>query len=149
MIFDRELVEAKLALGLIPSEDMPAVAWDALEAGLDGSGITRLAALEHPTFFEVAEVLPKAKVEMALVDLAISEAALRIARRWATDILERGEDPLRHTEEFWRLWVKADYARELQSVGTLNDDIWVAESTGQTRSQIRGWVSERLRALRA
>lgn len=35
MIFDRELIEAKLALGLIPSEDMPAVAWDALEAGLE------------------------------------------------------------------------------------------------------------------
>jgi hypothetical protein len=148
-MFDRELIEAKLALGLIPSEDMPAVAWGALEAGLDGSGITRLAALEHPTFFEVAEVLPKAKVEMSLVDLSVREAALRIARRWAAEILERGEDPLRHTEEFESLWVKADYALELQSVGTLNDDIWVAESMGQTRSQIRNWVSDRLRALSA
>jgi len=147
MTFDPELIEAKLALELIPSEDMPGVAWDALEAGLEGPGIARLAALEHPTFFEVAEVLPKAKAEMALADLSVGEAALRIAKRWAAEILERGEDPLRHTEEFWRLWVKADYARELQSVGTLDDDIWVAESMGQTRSQIRKWVSDRLRAL--
>jgi hypothetical protein len=149
MIFDRELVEAKLALGLIPSEDMPAVAWDALEAGLDGSGITRLAALEHPTFFEVAEVLPKAKVEMVLVDLSVGEAALRIARRWAAEILERGEDPLRHTKEFWRLWIKADYSRELQSVGTLDDEVWIAESMGQTPSQICAWVLDRLRAFSA
>jgi hypothetical protein len=149
MTFDRELIEAKLALEMIPSEDMPAVAWDALEAGLDGPGIARLAALEHPTFFEVAEVLAKAKAEMALVDLSVCEAALRIARRWAAEILERGEDPLRHTKEFWSLWIKAGYAQELQSVGNLDDEVWIAESMGQTRSEIRKWVLDRLRAFSA
>jgi len=33
---DRELVEAKLALDLIASADMPSVAWVAWEAGVDG-----------------------------------------------------------------------------------------------------------------
>jgi hypothetical protein len=147
--FDRELIEAKLALELIPSEDMPAVAWEALEAGLDGPGIARLAALECPTFFEVAEVLAKAKAEMGLVDLSAGEAALRIARRWAAEILERGDDPLRHTKEFESLWIKAGYPSEIQSVGNLDDEVWIAESTGQTQSQIRKWIVEKLRALSA
>ncbi len=149
MIFDRELIEAKLSLGLIHSEDMPTVAWDALEAGLDGPSITRLAALQHPTFFEVAEVLVKAKLEMGLNDLSASEAALRIARRWAQEILVRGDDPLHHTQDFHSLFVKAGYPKEIQSLGLLGDDVWVAESMGETKSQIRKWVTERLRALSA
>ena len=36
MPFDREAVEAKLALNLIASADMPNIGCDALEAGLDG-----------------------------------------------------------------------------------------------------------------
>jgi hypothetical protein len=42
--FDRQLIEAQLALGLIGSSDMPGLAWDALEAGLDGKYIRRLGA---------------------------------------------------------------------------------------------------------
>jgi hypothetical protein len=147
--FDRELIEAKIALGLIPSREMPAVAQEALEAGLDGRNIVRLAVLQNPTFFEVAEVLPKAKKEMALVEVPPGKAALRIARRWAAEILERGEDPLRHTKDFNSLFVKADYPRELASVGNLDDDVWVAESMGEPESRIREWVTERLRALSA
>ena len=146
MSFDRELIEAKLALGLIPSEDMPTIAQDALEAGLDGPGIIRLAVLEHPTFFEVAEVLPKAKAEMALRDLSAGEAALRVAKSKAAEILESGVDPLLHIKDFEYLWIKADYPREIQSVGTLDDEVWVAESMGETKSQTRKWVIERLRA---
>jgi hypothetical protein len=54
MAFDRELIEAKLALDLIASADMPSVAVEGLEAGLeaglDGPAIRRLAVLERPTF---------------------------------------------------------------------------------------------------
>lgn len=43
MAFDREIIEVPLALELIGSSDMPKIAWDALEAGLDGPAIRRLA----------------------------------------------------------------------------------------------------------
>ena len=49
--FDREQVEAKLALKLIANAAMPSIAWEALEAGLDGPATRRLASLEKPTYF--------------------------------------------------------------------------------------------------
>jgi hypothetical protein len=129
MGFDAKVVEAKLALGMIGTTDMPRMAWDALEAGYDGPGIRRLAALDFPTYFTVAE------------------AALRLAKLQAQEILRSGDDPLRHTGDFWRMWVQADYRRELAEVGPLADDVFVAESCGQSEKEIRAWVLERLRAM--
>jgi len=123
------------------------IAWHALEAGLDGPGIRRLAALEHPTFFEVAEILPRASQEMGLSELAIGDAALRLASRCAKEILDSGEDPLRHVRDFERLWIHADYPCELQSVGNLDDEVWVAQSCGQSEDKIREWVTARIKAL--
>jgi hypothetical protein len=148
-MFDRELIEAELALDLIPSEKVPELAWQALEAGLDGRWIRRLASLERPTFFEVADVLPKAKIEMGLDDATVGKAALIVASRWAKEILERGEDPLLHTKKFEWLWIKAGYADEINSVGNLDDEVWIAESGGQKEAQIRKWVTERLVAISA
>ena len=56
--FDRELIEAKLALDLIASADMPSIAWDAWEAGVDGGPATRrLGSLERPTYFDELDQL--------------------------------------------------------------------------------------------
>jgi hypothetical protein len=43
--FDRDQIEARLALNLIASAEMPQIALGALEAGLDGKAIRRLAVL--------------------------------------------------------------------------------------------------------
>jgi len=64
MPFDAQIVEAQLALGRIGATDMPRLAWDAMEAGLDGPAIRRLAALEFPTYFQVQEILPAAMREV-------------------------------------------------------------------------------------
>src|SRR3974390_3194006 len=103
MPFDRSIIEAQMTLGLICSSDMPSIACDALEAGLDGPAIRRLAALESPTFFEVREILPRAMLEMGLVQVSSGVAAIRLAKKRANEILERGEDPLKQTQEFERL----------------------------------------------
>lgn len=146
MTFDREIIEAQLSLDLIGSSDMPKIAWDALEAGLDGPGIRRLAALDSPTYFEVIEVLPRAMKEMGLVKVTSGVAALRLAKDWAKDILARGEDPLKHTRDFEHLWINAGYPRELQSVATLDDEVYIANGS-QSDDQIRRWVTERLQDL--
>jgi hypothetical protein len=147
MPFERKLIEAQIALNLIASADMPRIAWDALEAGLDGPGIRRLAALERPTFFEVREVLPRASEEMGLSTVGMAEAALRVAKCRAAEILESGDDPLLHTRDFEHLWVRAGYPREIASVGHLYDDVYVAESMNESEKQIRNWVTARLRDL--
>lgn len=99
MPVDRHLLEAKLALNLIASSDTPTIAWDALEAGLDGASTRRLAALEHPTYFEVAEVLALVFQELELSQIPVEEAAQRMAEHVARDILERRGDPLQYIRE--------------------------------------------------
>jgi hypothetical protein len=76
--FDRQLFEAKLALNLIASADMPRIALDALEAGIDWTATRRLAALERPTYFEVARGSSACHKEWEIVQIPIGEAALRM-----------------------------------------------------------------------
>ena len=146
--FDRQVVEAKLALNLIPSADMPTVALDALEAGIDGRATRRLAVLEHPTYFEVAEVLPRVMEEWEISHIPVGEAALRIARSIAQDILRSDEDPLRRIRDFEELWIIAGHSDELRSLGTLDDEVSIAhghDGHGQSLALIREWVTERLK----
>jgi hypothetical protein len=149
MPFDRELIEARLTLELVGSDEMPKLAWDALEAGLDGPAIRRLAALEHPTFFEVNEVLPNALDEMQLKLVTGIEAAPRLAKSIAQDILKSGADPLRHNRMLERLWIRAGYPTELAKYGTLHDEVSVARQMGQSDAEIRVWVVTKLKELAA
>ena len=142
MAFDRHIVEAQLSLDRIGSSDTPKVAWDALEAGLDGKYIRRLAALDSPTYFQVIEVLPQAMQEMGLVKLSRADASLRLAKNRAKEILDSGEDPLKHTRDFEHLWIDAGYPRELASVGNLDDEAFI---DSRPEGTIREWVTERLR----
>ena len=65
--------------------------------------------LEHPTFFEVREGLPRAMAELGLAQITSGEAAVRVAQRLAKEILilERGDDPLKHLRYFESLWIRA------------------------------------------
>jgi len=139
--FDRDQIEARLALNLIASADMPQIAWDALEAGLDGPATRRLAALEHPTYFEVAEVFPRVRQELGLTEITVGQAALRVAKQIARDILDKGDDPLRHVQTFESLWVRSGYAKDIQALGTMHDDVWIAQSMGRSDEQIRSWAT--------
>jgi hypothetical protein len=143
--FDRDQIEAKLALDLIASADMPQVALDALEAGLDGPATRRLAILQHPTYFEVAEVLPRVRQELGLTQITIGQAALRVAKQIAREFLLTSDDPLRQVRIFELLWVRSGYAKEIQTLGTLHDEVWVAQSMGRSDAQIRDWVTSILK----
>ncbi|MFZ0736261.1 MAG: hypothetical protein WCA98_16550 [Candidatus Acidiferrales bacterium] len=145
MPFDREMVEARVALDLITSDEMPKLAWDALESGLDGPAIRRLAALVRPTWFQVEEVRANAIREMKLSTLTIGDAACRLARRRAQEILQSGEDPLRCTRDLEQLWIKAQYPREMSILGTLDDEVSIARSMGSSEVDIRQWLIQRLR----
>jgi hypothetical protein len=94
MAFDPRATEARIALNLISAVDMPKLAWDALEAGLDGPAIRRLAALEFPTFFQVRELLGQLMDEMRLVKMSKERAAVQLAKMRALEILRSESDPL-------------------------------------------------------
>lgn len=148
MPFDRELIEAKLALNLLESADMPSMVWEAWEAGVEGGPATkRLGSLERPSYFEVAEVLPRVMQELGLLQISRDEAALRMARRITKQILESGDDPLRHLRDFESLWIGAGYPGEICALGTLYDDVWIARSSGQSDTEIREAVITTLKSF--
>jgi hypothetical protein len=149
MPFDRELVEAQLALQRVGTTDMPKLAWDALEAGLDGPATRRPAALQFPTFFQVREILPRIMQEWKLAQLSPEQAAVRLAKRRAREILQSNSDPLKHANDFYHLWVEADYCRELAEYGAFPDEVYVAKFSGQIEDRIRAWLLEKLKALAA
>lgn len=149
MPFDRELVEAELALNRIGTADMPELAWNALEAGLDGPATRRLAALHFPTFFEVREILPKVMREWGLMQLSREQAASKLAKRRAREILQSKSDPLRHVGDFYQMWFEASYCHELAEYGPLAELVYVARCSGETDDQIRAWLLEKLEALAA
>lgn len=127
---------------------MPSVAWVAWEAGVDGGPATRrLGSLERPTYFEVAEVLPRVMQELGLSQISRDEAALPMARHIAKEILESGDDPLRHLRDFESLWIRAGYPHEICALGTLHDDVWIAQSSGQSDSEIRQAVISTLKSF--
>jgi hypothetical protein len=121
---------------------MPKIAWDALEANLDGPAIRRLAALNKPTYFEIAEVLPRAMEEMQLARIEVGEAATRIAKYLVSQILQSGVDPITRTNELQWLWIRAGYPSELQEIGTLYDDASVWSSMGTSDKKIRRQIVE-------
>ena len=147
MAFEPRIVEARLALNLISSTEMPSLAWEALEAGLDGPAIRRLAAFEFPTFFQIQEVLPRAMEEMRLEKLDKAEAALQLAKLRAQEILATNLDPFKHLRDFEHMWIEADYCRGLQDYGNLDDDVYLARSLGQPEHEIRAWLMEKLTKL--
>jgi hypothetical protein len=147
MSFDPKITEARLALDLILTTDMPNLAWEALEAGLDGPAIRRLAALEFPTIFQVREILPHAMEEMHLVKVSEAEAALYLAKIRAQEVLRSDSDPLKHLRDFEHLWIRADYCHELAEYGNLDDEVYVARYMNQPEPEIREWVTEKLKKL--
>jgi len=147
MGFDPKATEARLALSLILSTDMPRLAWDALEAGLDGPAIRRLAALESPSACEVQKLLPRAMEEMHLARRDKAEAALLLAKMRAQEIVRSGADLFQHLRDFEYFWAQADFCSELCDYGTLEDEVHVARYMGQSEQEIRGWVMEKIRKL--
>jgi hypothetical protein len=145
MPLDRELWEARLTLNLVTSDEMPKLAWDALESGLDGPAIRRLASLVRPTWFQVEELRADATKEMKLSSLSIDEAACRLARRRAQEIVQSGDDPLRRTREFEQLWIRSGYSDQITSLGTLDDEVNVSRYMGRTEVEIRQWVLQKLK----
>jgi hypothetical protein len=147
MSFDPLLVEAKLALRRISPNEMPPLAWDALEAGLDGPSIRRLAALVNPSGWETDQIIPAFMEEAGLKSISSEEACVRIARDLARRILSEGLDPLAYTRYFERLWIDADYPRAIQDVGMLDDAKATAEYVGQSETELHEYARGVLAAL--
>ena len=122
MPFDPPTFEAELALNLIPTEQLPALAQDALEAGFAGPHIVRMAIMQPTDGWAIDQALPPMLEELGCHSITPKEAALWLAHQRAKLILETGEDPLPSLSYFYRLMLSADYPKELIDLDYLKDD---------------------------
>ena len=109
-------------LGRLSSQDLPSVAWDALEIGFDGPALRRLAALNRPSYFEVGDLLSKALLEMSKSVFSKPEAAMLLAREIAQQVVAGHKDPLKGASEIWRLACQSDFPKEITLFGGLDQD---------------------------
>lgn len=121
MAFDAEAFAAKIVLGELPAEAMPAAAQDAMEAGFDGPAIVRLAILEQPVASDVEPLLPQVFAELGVVRPTPADAALYLAKLRARQILDSGEDPLPSLNYFCRLAGAGGWPDEISELGWLED----------------------------
>jgi hypothetical protein len=83
--------------------------------------------------------------ELEVSQISRDEAALRMAKRLAKEIFENGDDPLLHLRDFESLWIRAGYPHEISDLGTLYEDVWIAQSAGQSDVRDPGSVISMLR----
>jgi len=131
MPFDPQEFAAKVVLGELHSEDLPAAAQDALEAGFDGSAIVRLAILDNPSTWEIEPLMGKVLAELSVTPPDKVEAAIFLAKRRAQRILDNNEDPISSLDYFERLHFNSGYPEDLAELGWLQEDWWGADDNGQ------------------
>jgi hypothetical protein len=145
MSFDPATFEAEIALKLIPTERLPSIAQDALEAGFEGPHILRMAILEPDAGWGIDQALPPMMDELGCRSISSKEAALRLARRCAQRILQSVEDPLLSLPYFRQLMEEAGYIDELIELGFFDDeDIFLSDDPQERRKRCREDLEELL-----
>lgn len=145
MPFDLATFEAEVALKLIPTERLPSVAQDALEAGFDGPRVVRMAVLEPVADWGIDQALPPMMEELGCKAISPEDAALHLARQRARHILETGEDPLPSMPYFYRLMLAADRLEELYELAYFDDDdIFYSDDPEEKRTRAREALEELL-----
>ena len=93
--FNPDLFVAKWYCSEVWSEDMPAFAADALEAGYDGPALRKLAGLIKPTSVDIGDLFKQSLTEIGTVTIHNrEEAALLLARTTARNIVNGQMDPI-------------------------------------------------------
>src|SRR2546426_5939008 len=98
-----DVIAAKWALGLVPSEALPRIAVDALEAGFDTPSLRRLAGELRPLLAETGPLFEEVLGELGVAIPDRSRAALVIAKSYATQITEGSLSPYEGAREIWQI----------------------------------------------
>jgi hypothetical protein len=98
---DLESAASFWVLGLLPNEDLPAVAADALEAGVDTPALRILAGERDPDVGELNRLFSKALEESSIELPNRSVAMANAAKYCAERILSRDWTPYRGASAIW------------------------------------------------
>jgi hypothetical protein len=122
MPFDPSIFEAEVALKLIPTEQLPLRAQDALEVGFDRPHTLRVAILEPKSLYEIEQALPNMLSELGLEKIKPEEAAIRLAAIRAKQLLDSGDDPIPSLSYFYRLLTAGNCPDDLYELAYLGDE---------------------------
>jgi len=92
--FSSQLIHARWTLGKLPSEEVPAIAQEALELGYDGKHVRRIAGLTRPITAELIPLMPGFLAELGVsAPQTRDQAAWSLARLIAKGISEKRVTP--------------------------------------------------------
>lgn len=108
-----DVTHARWVLGLLPPQEAPQFAWDALVFGYDGPLLRLLASLSKPSKWEVDQVFFPAIREMGFETYTEVEACRVLADDAAERILEGELDAVDGASQIRDFWVRSGYIEEL------------------------------------
>jgi hypothetical protein len=103
MKLDVEQLAARWVLDLIPSDEWPEAAAQALTDGRDGPALRELAGERDPIRSEISRVVERALVELGAPKLSRRDAAMALAKRLAAQIVEGSMEPYDGAKRIWQL----------------------------------------------
>jgi hypothetical protein len=135
-------------LGMLLPEDVPRVACQALQSGLDGEVVRLVAGLHEPTSRDIEDTVDLAQFwrQLGLQPLDAHEAADWIAVRCCKQILEGQITPIDGTNELWDLYVNLGYPNEIKwsKLACLSDEYCWDDNLTDTR---RRKIDKRARTM--
>jgi len=105
------IVAAKWVLGLIPSQALPQLATDAMEAGFDSPALRELAGELHPTLGASGPLFETILDEIGVGIPDRSRAGLVLARSYAAQITAGTLSPYEGARKIWRLQIDIEGLR--------------------------------------
>jgi hypothetical protein len=97
-----QLAVAKWVLGLLPSNELPDFATQALESGLDTPALRQLAGELQPTMRDARPIFKKALAQLGITLPSRPDAGLIIARHYAKEISDGTLSPYEGARRIWR-----------------------------------------------
>jgi hypothetical protein len=124
---------SQFTLGKLPYSELPDLACNALELGIDGPSIRRLASLQKPSYFEVGHLFEQALREMGFRQWSKRDAAVFLSKAIGREVLAGQKEPLSGADEIWELCCAGDYRQELLVFGQLDQEFQIPQLLGEYR----------------
>lgn len=102
-----EIVAARVALGMLKSEELQEAAVKALMAGLDSPSMRLLAGLQKGEAMEAVGLFNRALLELGISSLGREEAANLLAREVARQIITASIEPYVGAQRIWSVCLQA------------------------------------------
>jgi hypothetical protein len=129
-----DIINARWILDLLPSEEIPGFATEALTEGLDTPSLRILAGFNNPILSEIGPIFEKALHELGVINYSRQEAALLLAHFYAKQIVDGTLKPYEGASKIWR--EASDIVRQ-DNIHSLDPFIYWADEYESSNNKAR------------